>query len=91
VVSGIIKLVLLNAKLIYIPEEDSVRKSKRAQCATIRWTDQLMLYRGIIAYYCDSHKEHINKLCGQSAEFVNGKAGGTYSDHWPIKGYTNVT
>jgi hypothetical protein len=28
-----------------------------------------MLFREIIAVYCENHKEHINTLCGQNAEF----------------------
>ena len=41
-----------------------------------------MLYREIIAVCSEIHKQHINKLCGQNTEFLNVKAGGTYSDHW---------
>jgi hypothetical protein len=28
----------------------------------------------------------INILCGKNAELLNCKAGGTYSDHWALKG-----
>ena len=44
-------------------------------------TCQLILYREIIAVCSDIHTKHINTLCGQNTEFVNVKAGGTYSDH----------
>jgi hypothetical protein len=37
-----------------------------------------MLFREIIAVYCENHMEHINTHCGQNAEFTNVKAGGTY-------------
>jgi len=30
--------------------------------------------------------KHINKLCGQKVEFLNVKAGGTYSDQWALEG-----
>jgi len=32
-----------------------------------------MLYREIIAVYCQIHTKHINTLCGQNVEFVNVK------------------
>jgi hypothetical protein len=46
-----------------------------------------MLYRDIIAVCSEIHTKHINTLCGQNVEFVNVKPGGTYSDHWVLKGY----
>jgi hypothetical protein len=45
-----------------------------------------MLYREIIAVCSEIHTKHINTLCGQNVEFVNVKAGGTYSNHWALKG-----
>jgi hypothetical protein len=41
-----------------------------------------MLFKGIIAVYYGTH----NALCGQNAELVNVKAGGTYSYHLALKG-----
>jgi hypothetical protein len=29
-----------------------------------------MLFREIIAVYCENHTEHINTLCGQNAQFT---------------------
>ena len=49
-------------------------------------TSQLMLYREIIAVCSQIHTEHINTLCGQDVEFVIVNLGGTYSDHWAVKG-----
>jgi hypothetical protein len=49
-------------------------------------TSQLMLYREIIAVCSEIHTKHINTLCGQNAEFVNVKPGGTYSNHWALEG-----
>jgi len=48
-----------------------------------------MLYREIIAVCSDNHTEHINTLCGQNAESVSVQPGGTYSDHWALKGNPN--
>jgi hypothetical protein len=45
-----------------------------------------MLYREIIAVCSEIHTKHINTLCGQNVEFVNVKLGGTYNDHWALKG-----
>jgi hypothetical protein len=38
-----------------------------------------MLFRETVAVYCENHTEHINTLCGQNAEFLDVKAGGTYT------------
>jgi len=43
-----------------------------------------MLYREIIAVCSEIHTKHTNTLCGQNVEFVNGKPGGKYSDHWAL-------
>jgi hypothetical protein len=48
-----------------------------------------MLFRGIIAVYCENHMEHINTLCGQIAEFSYVKARGTYSNHCASKGLSS--
>jgi hypothetical protein len=41
-----------------------------------------MLYKEIMAVCSEIHTKHINTQCGQNVEFVNVKAGGTYSNHW---------
>jgi hypothetical protein len=45
-----------------------------------------MLYEEIIAVCSEIHTKHTNTLCGQNVEFFNVKLGGTYSDHWALKG-----
>jgi hypothetical protein len=62
----------------------SVPRSKH--CASVIKTSQLMLCREIIAVCCDIHTKHINTLCGQNVELLNVKPGGTYSNHWALKG-----
>jgi hypothetical protein len=42
-----------------------------------------MRFREIIAV-CS--QIHINTLCGQNVELLNVKSGGTYNDHWALKG-----
>jgi hypothetical protein len=47
-----------------------------------------MLFREIIAVYCENHTEHTNTLCEQNAEFLYVIAGGTYNTEsfkWLIK------
>jgi len=45
-----------------------------------------MLYREIIAVCSEVQTKHTNTLCGQNVELLNFKTGGTYSDHWAVKG-----
>ena len=45
-----------------------------------------MLYREIIPVCSEIHTKHIITLCGQNVEFLNVKNGGTYSNHWTLKG-----
>jgi hypothetical protein len=44
-----------------------------------------MLFGETVAVYCENHTEHRDTLCGQNAEFLYVKAGGTYSNHWGLK------
>jgi hypothetical protein len=36
-----------------------------------------MLFREMIAVYCENHTEHTNTLCGQNAEFSSCLTGNT--------------
>jgi hypothetical protein len=45
-----------------------------------------MLFRETVAVYCGKHTEHTNTLCGQNAEFLYAKVGGTYSNQWAVEG-----
>jgi hypothetical protein len=45
-----------------------------------------MLFGETVAVYCENHTEHTDTLCVQNAEFWYFKAGGTYSNHWAVKG-----
>ena len=42
-----------------------------------------MLYREIIAVCSQIHTKHINTLCRQNVELLNG---GTYNGHWAMEG-----
>jgi hypothetical protein len=41
-----------------------------------------MLFREIIAVYCENQTEHINTLCGQNAEFSSYLTGNTLRLHY---------
>jgi hypothetical protein len=45
-----------------------------------------MLCREIIAVCSEIHTKHRSALCGLNVEFVNVKAGGTYSNQWALEG-----
>jgi hypothetical protein len=49
-----------------------------------------MLSRKIIAVGSQINTKHINTLCVQKVEFFGIKLGGTYSNHWAVKGYISV-
>jgi hypothetical protein len=40
----------------------------------------------IIAVCSHIHTKHIFTLCGHNVELLSVKPGGTYSDHWALKG-----
>jgi hypothetical protein len=46
-----------------------------------------MLYREIIAVCSQIYTKHINTLFRQNVELLNVKPGGTYSNHWALKGW----
>jgi hypothetical protein len=48
-----------------------------------------MLFRKTVAVYCENHTENTDTLSGQNAEFLCVKAGGTYNNHWALKGKKN--
>ena len=46
-----------------------------------------MVYSEKVAVCSETHKIHINTLCGQNVEFVNVKPSGTCSDQCALRGY----
>jgi hypothetical protein len=54
---------------VYTIFKNSVRTSQEMHSVSITTTNRLKLFGEIIAVYCEHHKEHINTLCGQNAEF----------------------
>jgi hypothetical protein len=44
-----------------------------------------MLFGEIIAVYCENHTTHANTLFREAPELYV-KAGGTYNNHWALKG-----
>ena len=70
-------------RIIY---KDPVRTAQETHFVSVIKTSQLMLYREIIAVCSQINTKHINTLCGQNVELLNVILGGTYSDHWAVKG-----
>jgi hypothetical protein len=74
-------------KFFYTLYKDSARTLQVTQWVSITQSNQLMLFREIIAIYCENHTKHKCTVCAECRGFVNlFKAGGTYSDHWALKG-----
>jgi hypothetical protein len=63
----------------------SVPRSKHSSVLATK-TSQLMLYREIIAVCSQIHTNRMNTLRGQNVELSSVKPGGTYSEHWALKG-----
>jgi hypothetical protein len=63
----------------------SVRTSQETHYVTATKPNRLMLFGETAAVYCENHMEHINTLCGQNADLLNIKAGGTYSYRCVLK------
>jgi hypothetical protein len=55
----------------------SVRTSQETHYIFATKPNRLMLFREIIAVYCENHTEHTNTLCGQNAEFNSYLTGNT--------------
>jgi hypothetical protein len=54
----------------------SYRTAQYIHSVSVIKTNQLMLYREIIAVCSEIHTKHINTLCGQNVGFVNVNPGG---------------
>jgi hypothetical protein len=63
--------------------KNSVRTSQETRYFSATNTNRLTLFRETIAVYCEYTQTH----CRQNAEFHYLKAGGTYSNHWALKGW----
>ena len=66
--------------------EDPVRTAQQTLSVWVIKTSQLTPYREIIAICSEIHTKHINTPCGQNVELLYVKPGGTYNDHWALKG-----
>jgi hypothetical protein len=48
---------------------NSVGTSQEGHYVSATKPNRFMLFREIIAVYCENHTEHKNTLCGQNAEY----------------------
>jgi hypothetical protein len=67
--------------------KNSVRTSQKTHYFSPTKPNRLVLFREKNAVYCKNHMTHTNTPCKQNAKCWYVKAGGTYSNHWPLKGY----
>jgi len=51
----------------------TVRTAQKTHFVSVIKSNQLMLYRGIIAVNSELQTKHTNTFCGQNIEFVNVK------------------
>ena len=58
---------------IYVVHKHSVHTAQETHTVSVIKTNQLMLYREIIAVCSQIHTKHINTLCGQNVELLNVK------------------
>jgi hypothetical protein len=58
--------------------KDSARAAQWTLSVSVIKTNQVRLYREIIALCSEIHTKHINTLCGQNIEFVNVKPAALY-------------
>jgi hypothetical protein len=68
----------------------SVRTAKKTLHFTITTINRLTLFKGIIAVYSENRTELINALCGQNAELLNVKAGGSCNYCLALKALINT-
>jgi hypothetical protein len=67
--------------------QSSVRASQETHYVSATKPNRLMLFRKIIAVYCENHTEHINTLCGEKRGILNIYRG-AYNYHFALKGGT---
>jgi hypothetical protein len=79
-------LTLYELNLFAMIYTNPVRTSQETHYVSTTKTNRLILFGETVAVYCENHMEHTDTLCGQDAEFWCVKAGGTYSNHWALKG-----
>jgi hypothetical protein len=66
-----VEVNILMPEIMYMLSKGSVRTSQETHYVSATKPNRLMLFREIIAGYCENHTERTNTLCGQNAEFVN--------------------
>jgi len=78
--------VKLVVRIVTILTTDPFRTAQETLSISVIQTSQLMLHREIIAVCSEIHTKHINTLCGQNVGLLKVERGGTYSDHWALRG-----
>jgi hypothetical protein len=65
--------------------------SQKTHRISITKTKRLMMYRDKIVVYFENYTKHINTFCGGNAQLLNVQTGGTYSNHYTVNAYAEIT
>jgi hypothetical protein len=76
----------INVEFLLNKIQNPVHISQETYYVSATETNRLMLFRETVGVYCENHTGHTDTLCGQNTEFQYVKEGGTYSNHWSLKG-----
>jgi translation initiation factor IF-1 len=68
-----------HTKHFQIIYRNSVRTSQETHHVSATKPNRVMLFGETVTVYCENHTKHTNTLCGENAEFLCVKAGGTYT------------
>jgi len=79
-------LEIVQSKFNVHLRNNGVRSKLRVKLDSVLQSSLLIMCRQIMAVCSQIHTKHINTVCGHNVELLNIKPGGTYSDHWAVKG-----
>jgi hypothetical protein len=72
----------LNHEILHLNNISNFPTSQKTQWAPVNRRQP------VNAVYCENRNKHVNTLSGQNVEFSNVKVGGSYINHWALKGST---
>jgi hypothetical protein len=77
----------LKSELLQNNTYNSVLTSQETNYFSATKTSLLMLFRETVAVYCENHMRHTNTLFERKADFLYIQVGGTYINHWTLRGF----
>jgi hypothetical protein len=64
----------------------TISTKQEARSTSITTTNWLIVFKEIIAVYCEKQQKYKNTFCGQTAGLFNVTARGAYGCHCALKG-----